>query len=228
MRRRWVSPSRSRPGARPTCPVRTRRTLASHPQLAREAVVDAAAPLLAAPLGRCGDQGAARVPRRVRPRAGSSRAGTSRSPASCSTRPRTRGTWRRSPRSISARGLRTWEELAGRGAKAVPSTDLPIETTATWAGEVASAVADLAPLLHERLARDGIDALFRDVEMPLTAVLARMERAGVRVDEAALRALSREYERAPGAHRDGDPRTGRGRRSRSRRRSSSRRCSSRS
>jgi DNA polymerase-1 len=31
--------------------------------------------------------------------------------------------------------------------------------------------------------------------MPLTAVLARMERAGVRVDEAALRALSREYER---------------------------------
>ncbi|RIL05412.1 MAG: DNA polymerase I [Proteobacteria bacterium] len=93
------------------------------------------------------------------------------------------------------RRLRSWEDLCGRGAKAVAAADLAIEAAGEWAGAHACAVAELAPLLVEHLARDGIDALFRDVEMPLVAVLARMERAGVRVDDGALRALSREYER---------------------------------
>ncbi len=183
--------------------------LASHPQLTREAVdrVRRAA-------ARCGVAGAAPRPRRCsrcwataaasqRPRLG-----TSRSPASCSIR-RRRAASSRSPRSISVARVRTWEEFAGRGAKAV-SRDGSADRDDGGRGRAKwpSAVADLAPLLLERLVRDGIDALFRDVEMPLTAVLARMERVGVRVDEAALRALSREYERELLRARDGDPRTG--------------------
>ena len=168
--------------------------LTSHPQLQREAVVDAIAPLLAgkwggagtksllAFLGECGREPAP-------PAWDVEIAGFLLDPAAA------RGVAALAAQHLG-RGVRNWEELAGRGAKAVAATDLAIETTAAWAGEVASAVADLAPLLHEGLARDGIDGLFRDVEMPLTAVLARMERTGVRVDEAALRALSREYERA--------------------------------
>lgn len=169
--------------------------LTSHPQLTREAVIEAIAPLLAtagwggaetksllAFFGDCGREPAL-------PAWDVEIAGFLIDPAA------TRGIAALAAQHLG-RAVRSWEELAGRGAKEVAPADLPIEITAPWAGEVASAVADLAPLLREGLVRDGIDALFRDVEMPLTAVLARMERAGVRVDEAALRALSREYERA--------------------------------
>jgi DNA polymerase-1 len=93
------------------------------------------------------------------------------------------------------RQLRSWQELAGRGAKASPASQLPIEAVARWAGEEACAVAELAPLLAERVARDELGPLYGEIELPLAAVLARMERAGVRVDEAVLATLSREYER---------------------------------
>lgn len=52
----------------------------------------------------------------------------------------------------------------------------------------------LQAALEPALAAHGLDSLFRDVEMPLVAVLADMERVGVRVDVAALAALSRELE----------------------------------
>jgi len=92
------------------------------------------------------------------------------------------------------RRLRAWSEVAGRGAKAVPAADLPIDTVAAWAAEEACAVAELLPILEERLAADGLAELYAQVELPLAAVLAGMERAGVRVDEATLTALSREYQ----------------------------------
>jgi DNA polymerase-1 len=94
----------------------------------------------------------------------------------------------------SGRRLRAWHELAGRGAKACAPADLAIDATAAWAGQEACAVAELLPILEERLGQDGLAELYRQVEMPLTAVLAAMERTGVRVDEAALAALSREYQ----------------------------------
>ena len=201
--------------------------LTSHPQLTREAVIEAVAPLLGASrwggaetksslafLGECGREPASPV-------WDVEIAGFLLDPAA------TRGVSALAAQHLG-RGVRSWEEFAGRGAKAVTPADLTVETTAEWAGEIASAVADLAPLLREGLVRDGIDALFRDVEMPLTAVLARMERAGVRVDEAALRALSRRI-RAVRSRRSRPRSTSwpEGR-SRSRRRSSSRPSSSRS
>ncbi len=92
------------------------------------------------------------------------------------------------------RRLAAWHEFAGRGAKATAAADLPIETTASWAAQEVCAIAELLPILEERLIGDGLDPLYREVEMPLTSVLARMEREGVRVDEATLVALSREYQ----------------------------------
>jgi DNA polymerase-1 len=94
------------------------------------------------------------------------------------------------------RTLKSWEELAGRGAKATAPAALDVEAVARWVGEEVCALCQLAPLLVAQLERDGIDALFREVELPLTAVLAAMERTGVRIDEDALRALSKEYEGA--------------------------------
>jgi len=53
-------------------------------------------------------------------------------------------------------------------------------------------VRRLVPVLEERLAEDGMGRLFREVEMPLSLVLADMELAGVGVDRAGLDAMARE------------------------------------
>jgi len=79
------------------------------------------------------------------------------------------------------------EDLFGRAEVAGPVID--------QAGEAASIVARLAPILQERLAEQGSLPLFTDVEMPLVPVLAEIERNGFALDTAALAALSQELER---------------------------------
>jgi len=96
---------------------------------------------------------------------------------------------------LLGRELRPFEELIGRGAKAKPASALSAEEAGGWAAQEASALLALAPLLEQRLEADELAPLLRDVELPLTAVLSAMERAGVRIDEAKLAALSQEYER---------------------------------
>jgi DNA polymerase-1 len=92
------------------------------------------------------------------------------------------------------RKVATWEELAGRGAKQRPAASLSRTELARFAAAQACAVGELAPRLAEALERESLTRLYTDLELPLTRVLSRMERAGVRVDEARLRSLSQEYE----------------------------------
>ncbi|HZO09585.1 MAG TPA: DNA polymerase I, partial [Myxococcota bacterium] len=92
------------------------------------------------------------------------------------------------------RRLGSWEDLAGRGARARPADSLPQTDLARFAAERVRAVEQLVAPLAEALERDGLARLYHEVELPLTRVLSRMERKGVRVDEERLRALSKEYE----------------------------------
>jgi DNA polymerase-1 len=91
------------------------------------------------------------------------------------------------------REVPAWEDVAGRGAKARPAEALAPDALAAWAGAEVCAIHDLRLPLAAALERDGLRALFDDVERPLTAVLSAMEREGVRIDEAALRRLSAEF-----------------------------------
>ena len=93
------------------------------------------------------------------------------------------------------RQLASFEEVVGRGAKAKTPASLPAAEIGAWAGAEVRAIADLAPLLTAQIERDGLTSLFVDVELPLTAVLARMERAGVRVDEKVLAELHTHLEK---------------------------------
>jgi DNA polymerase-1 len=93
------------------------------------------------------------------------------------------------------RPVPSWEELAGRGAKAKSPEDLGVEAMAQWAAQQTEALLALRPKLRERLERDGLAKLYDDVEAPLMAVLSRMERAGVRIDEDHLAHLATEYEK---------------------------------
>ena len=90
--------------------------------------------------------------------------------------------------------LRSWEDLAGRGAKAKAAAELPLEDVAQWAAERVCAVEALRGPALRRLEAEGAAGLYHEVELPLTVVLARMQRNGVRVDEMVLATLSRDYQ----------------------------------
>ncbi|NUN49992.1 MAG: DNA polymerase I [Candidatus Brocadiae bacterium] len=86
-------------------------------------------------------------------------------------------------------------DLAGRGRAAVSFEAIDPAGTAPHACETAGAAAALAGVLLPKLAPEGLDGLFRDVEMPLLGVLVRMESAGIGVDVEGLRALGAEFDR---------------------------------
>ena len=64
------------------------------------------------------------------------------------------------------------------------------ESPGSKAGMAAAAVGLLAPVLQERVDRAGLGRLLTDVEMPLSAVLARMQSTGVKLDVEYLRDMS--------------------------------------
>src|SRR6185503_4443575 len=83
------------------------------------------------------------------------------------------------------------QSLVGVGKDQLSMAAVPIERIAEFCGEDADVCLRLAPILTQELDRAQLLPLFRDVEMPLLGVLARMERNGVKVDVPALEALSR-------------------------------------
>ena len=91
--------------------------------------------------------------------------------------------------------IQTWEELAGRGAKARAAAELSADELADWAGRQVCASGALHAPLARRLDEDELVSLFDELELPMTRVLGRMERAGFRIDEAGLAGLAAEYER---------------------------------
>ena len=60
-------------------------------------------------------------------------------------------------------------------------------------GSEPALLEDLRDMLAPRLAADGLDSLFAEIEMPVARVLAEMEAAGIAVDAGALAAVSSEF-----------------------------------
>ena len=82
------------------------------------------------------------------------------------------------------------EEIIGKGVKAISPADVPVDAVVEYAGERSDLALQVARHLGAQLARDGLEPLYRDLELPLVPVLADLERAGVRLDTGALRAQS--------------------------------------
>ncbi|HUX44593.1 MAG TPA: DNA polymerase I [Terracidiphilus sp.] len=74
-------------------------------------------------------------------------------------------------------------DVAARHGQAAPSS--------VAAG--AAAVFSLVPALKNEAEEMGVSRVYREIDLPLAPVLFRMERAGVRIDVAALDALSRRF-----------------------------------
>ena len=83
------------------------------------------------------------------------------------------------------------EDVCGRGAKAIPFREVPVATMLDYAGERVDLPMQLANPLRDLLRREALDTLYTDLELPLVPVLVAVERAGVRIDRAALAAQAR-------------------------------------
>jgi DNA polymerase-1 len=78
------------------------------------------------------------------------------------------------------------EELTGRGARALALGQVPAQSLLAYAAERADLPLVLGPALLEDLRREGLERVYRELEQPLIPVLADIERAGVKIDTAAL------------------------------------------
>jgi DNA polymerase-1 len=92
--------------------------------------------------------------------------------------------------SAIGRALPPRAELVGSGKNARALEAVPVDDAARWSGRAAAAVLDASPVYAERLERAGQGDLYRDLELPLAELLARLEETGIRVDLAHLATLS--------------------------------------
>jgi DNA polymerase I len=83
------------------------------------------------------------------------------------------------------------EALIGRGREQVSMASLPVARVAEYCCEDSDLCLRLVPILTRELKAADLAGLAGDVEFPLVGVLARMERAGVRLETAALEEMSR-------------------------------------
>jgi len=86
-----------------------------------------------------------------------------------------------------------YEDVAGKGAKQIPFSQVDLDTARDYAAEDADVTLRLHHALWPQLeAQPAQRKLFSDIEMPLVPVLARMEQRGVLIDVGALRLQSQE------------------------------------
>lgn len=82
------------------------------------------------------------------------------------------------------------EELYGKGAKYKVAD---AEAVALHAARKAYALQQLAPLMQKDLERYEMSKLYYDIELPLSSILANMEKTGIRVDAASLEKLGEQF-----------------------------------
>lgn len=90
----------------------------------------------------------------------------------------------------------SFEDVAGRGKDQVTFDRVGIDIATRYACEDADYTLQLADLFLPQLRAQEMEAMLRDVEVPLSQVLARMEQEGITVDVSFLGELSKEFHAA--------------------------------
>ena len=87
----------------------------------------------------------------------------------------------------------SYEEVAGKGKKALVFSQVPVEKAVPYACEDADITLMAQQMLAPKLAEIELTELMDSVEMPLVEVLLRMEMRGIGVDTDRLRTLSKSF-----------------------------------
>lgn len=86
-----------------------------------------------------------------------------------------------------------FKDLCGTGKKAISFAEVPLDRATAYAAEDADITWRLHAHLKPRLAIEGGSKVYERVDRPLIAVVAGMEREGIKVDRARLAKLSEEF-----------------------------------
>ncbi|MCX7562273.1 DNA polymerase I [Xanthomonadaceae bacterium XH05] len=86
-----------------------------------------------------------------------------------------------------------YEDIAGKGAKQIPFSQVDIDSATRYAAEDADICLRLHSTLSQKLAGEAaLLSVYRDIEMPLVEVLTKVESNGVLIDINELRRQSRD------------------------------------
>jgi len=89
-------------------------------------------------------------------------------------------------------------DLIGKGSRTVTFDKVPVDLACRYSCEDADLTWRLRKLFQPLLRERGLERLFREVELPLVGVLARMEEAGVAIDPRRFEELREEVEKELG------------------------------
>jgi DNA polymerase-1 len=95
-------------------------------------------------------------------------------------------------RHLGRRGL-SYEDLCGKGANQIPFAQVDVQRATEYSGEDSEMALHVHQVLWPRLAAEpSLRRVYQDIELPVSAILARIERHGVLIDAALLERQSRE------------------------------------
>ena len=89
--------------------------------------------------------------------------------------------------------MTSFEELCGRGKTAIPFEECPVDCARDYACEDADMTLQLRERFAPQLEAYDLLRLFREIEMPLVEVLARMESEGISIDLEWFRSLKARF-----------------------------------
>ena len=93
---------------------------------------------------------------------------------------------------LSERKIAT-SEVIGKGSTERRMDEVSVEVVGQYSAEDADCTYRLAAILEEKVNSAGQRDLFEKLEMPMVPVLARMERAGIRIDTGYLKSLEKDF-----------------------------------
>ncbi|NJN00586.1 MAG: DNA polymerase I [Aquincola sp.] len=95
-------------------------------------------------------------------------------------------------RHLQRKGI-TYEEVCGKGAHQIPFSQVDVEKAAEYSGEDSEMTLAVHRVLWPQLEADAKQRfIYEHIEMPVSALLRRIERHGVLIDSALLAQQSRE------------------------------------
>jgi DNA polymerase-1 len=95
-------------------------------------------------------------------------------------------------RHLGRKGL-SYEELCGKGVNQIPFNQVDLERATRYSGEDSEMTLQVHQVLYPQLAAlPGMLQVYRDIEMPVSLLLQRIERHGVLIDCALLNAQSQQ------------------------------------
>ncbi|WP_119292168.1 DNA polymerase I [Azohydromonas sediminis] len=95
-------------------------------------------------------------------------------------------------RHLHRKGL-SYEDLCGKGANQIPFSQVDVQRATEYSGEDSEMALHVHQVLWPRLqAEPGLRYVYQDIELPVSAILARIERHGVLIDTRLLEQQSRE------------------------------------